>query len=290
MALFADALMVNRGYEELLGGAGGRDDPFAVRAGEEVGALGGDVFAPGGGGADVFATEEAGGGDDIGAGFEGDEAGDVAGVVEAAGPDGDVEILALPVEGGAGEGHPVFPAVEAADVAGAEGVGAEAVAVAGGPDEALFVCRHQLAVDGGDFALRVDVDERAVEAVAGAVCGALDAAEVDGDMEFGGGRAEGIEMAGFDLDGLGGVFGEDGFLEGGVEAGTVGEVGPEGVAGDEGFAEGDELAALVGGLADEGVYLGEGGVALELDGGDLGEAEGEEVRVGGGHGGFCWLV
>ena len=146
MALFADALMENRGYEELLGGAGGRDDPFAVRAGEagaavgeEVGTLGGEVFAPGGGGADVFATEEAGDGDDIGAGFEGDEAGDVAGVVEAAGPDGDVEILALGVRGSAGEGHPVFPAVEAADVEGAEGVGAEAVTVAGGPDAALVI-------------------------------------------------------------------------------------------------------------------------------------------------------
>ncbi len=55
LALFADALMVNRGYEELFGGAGGRDDLFAVRVGEavaavgeEVGALGGEVFAPGG--------------------------------------------------------------------------------------------------------------------------------------------------------------------------------------------------------------------------------------------------
>ncbi len=55
--------------------------------------------------------EEAGDGDDVRAGFGGDEAGDVAGVVEATGPDGDVE--------------------------GAEGVGAEAVDR--GPDEGLVI-------------------------------------------------------------------------------------------------------------------------------------------------------
>ena len=118
----------------------------------------------------------------------------------------------------------------------------------------------------------------------------VDVDEVDGDAEFGGAGAEGIGMAGFDLDGLGGVFGEDGFLEGGVEAGSVGEVGPEGVAGEEGFAKGDELAALVGGLADVVGDFGEGGFAVEVDGGDLGEAEGEEVGVRSGGGGRCWLV
>ena len=83
------------------------------------------------------AVEQTGDGDDVGAGFEVDEAGDVVGVVAAAGPDGDVSILALRAEGGVGEGHPVFPAVEAADVEGAEGVGAEAVG--GGPDAALVI-------------------------------------------------------------------------------------------------------------------------------------------------------
>ena len=125
-------------------------------------------------------------------------------------------------------------------------------------------------MDGGDFALLFVVDERAVEALVGAVGGAFDAAEVDGDIEFGGGGTESIEMAGFDLDGLGVVFAEDGFLEGGVEAGAVGEVGPEGVAGDEGFAKGDELAALVGGLADVVVDFDQGGFAVEVDGADLG--------------------
>ncbi len=129
---------------------------------------------------------------------------------------------------------------------------------------------NELAVNGGDFALLVDGNERTVEAMAAAVGGAFDAAEVDGDVEFGGGGAEGIEMAGLDLDDLGGVFGEHGFLERGVDAGTVGEVWPEWVARDEGFAEGDELAALVGGLADVVVDLGEGGFALEIDGGDGG--------------------
>ena len=98
--------------------------------------------------------------------------------------------------------------------------------------------------------------------------------------------AVGVEMADFDLDGLGVVLGEDGFLSGGVEAGTVGEVGPEGVAWEEGFAEGDELAALAGGLADVGGDFGEDGLGVEVARGDLGEAEGEEVGVGGGHGAF----
>ena len=51
--------------------------------------------------------------------------------MEAAGPDGDMEIVFLRGKGGAGEGHPVFLAVEAADVEGTEEVGAEAVAVEG---------------------------------------------------------------------------------------------------------------------------------------------------------------
>ena len=45
----------------------------------------------------------------------GHEAGDIAGVIVVAGPDRDVQVFALGVGGGAGQGHPVFPAVESAD-------------------------------------------------------------------------------------------------------------------------------------------------------------------------------
>ena len=54
----------------------------------------------------------------------GDEAGDVGRVVAAAWPDGDVEVFPLGVKRGARKRHPVFPAVEAADGEGAEGVDA----------------------------------------------------------------------------------------------------------------------------------------------------------------------
>ena len=55
LALFADVVVAYDGDEELFGGTGGRDDPYAVRTGEagsavgeDVGAFRGEVLAPGG--------------------------------------------------------------------------------------------------------------------------------------------------------------------------------------------------------------------------------------------------
>ncbi len=260
------------------GTVGSGDGGAAV--GEEGCTVGEDLVAGEGAGGQVLGAHEAGDGDDVAAGLAGDEAGEVAGVVEAAGPDGDVEVLALGVESGAREGHPVLVAVEAAYLEGAEVVHAEAVSIALCPGEALLIGGVEFAMNGADVAGAIDVDEAAIEAVAAAVGGAFHDAEVDGQAVGCREVAEGTKIAALDVDALIEVAGEDLFLFGVVEARAVGAFDPERVAGDEGFAEGDEVAALGGGEFEGGGYLFEGCRAMEPDGGDLGATDGEQVLIG----------
>ena len=84
--------------------------------------------------------------------------------------------------------------------------GIQSVTVPGRPDQPLFIGRHQLPVNRADLALRIDEDERAIQAVASAVGGALNAPQIQGDPIPRRRRAELIEMPSFGLNSLSRVF------------------------------------------------------------------------------------
>src|SRR5688572_3770349 len=68
-------------------------------------------------------------------------------IMNSAGKNADVKIFALPVERGACQGIPVFPAVQTADRESIYRMNAQTVAVAVSPDETFFICRHELSLN-----------------------------------------------------------------------------------------------------------------------------------------------
>ena len=188
-----------------------------------------------------------------------------------------MQVFAHTVERSTRHRHPVLPAVQPADGERAEWVHAESVPIAGRPDEALFVGGHQLAVHTADCALLVDVHEAGVHAVPTAIGRAFDAAVDDGDPAAPGRGLDRSEVAGLDLDGLGQIMREEFLLYGGVKCGAVGAFDPERVAGSEAFGEGDEGRALARRCVDRQDGLGNGAVAVEPDGAELGECDGQGV-------------
>lgn len=172
LPLFKDSLEVEVGEDQLFASDDRFDDPLAVRARDAGAAVVEDVLAGGTHaiafgqvGGEVFRADDVAGGEDVAAHFLGDEGRDLAGESFAAGPEHDVQVFTGGVEGGAREGHPVFPAVERADGEAADLVGDKAGAVAGPPRQAFFVGRHEFAMDGQDGAGGVDDDARAVDGV-----------------------------------------------------------------------------------------------------------------------------
>jgi hypothetical protein len=93
----------------------------------------------------------------------------------------------------------------------------------------------------------------------------------------GGGLADRVQVAVFDIHALFDVVGVEFFLQFGVEAGAIGAFHPERIARHKGFAECDQVAALRCGLVDAFDDLGNGGIALEPDRSDLAQRDGESV-------------
>ena len=120
----------------------------------------------------------------------------------------------------------------------------QAIAVSYGPNEPLFVCRHELAMHRADFAAAVDINHRAIQAVAAAVGGPLDDSEIDRNAAFGGCFANAVEVAVLNRDGLTDIVCVQGLLQTGLEFRTVSAFNPKWIAGHQRFAEGDEFATL----------------------------------------------
>ena len=128
---------------------------------------------------------------------------------------------------------------------------------------------------GPDDAARIDVDTRTVEAVAAAVRGPLDDAEHDRDLAVARGGADVVEMPRLDLHRLVDVERVQLLLIGCVEAGTAGSGQPERVARHQRFAKRDQPTTARCGLADPGAHLGHGRAAIQENGRDLRDGDGQ---------------
>ena len=67
------------------------------------------------------------------------------------------------VQRGAGQGHPVLPAVQAADCKFADTMRPQSMSITDRPGHPLIVGRHKLAVDRTDLALLIDVNQRGIQ-------------------------------------------------------------------------------------------------------------------------------
>lgn len=79
-------------------------------------------------------------------------------------------------------------------------MGAQPVTISGGPHKPFFIRWHELPVYRAEFTFRVDENERAVQAMATAVCGALHASQIYGDPIPRRRLADLIKMSGFGLN------------------------------------------------------------------------------------------
>ena len=129
MAFFSNAGVIKSRHEELFPSVGRSDNPLAVGAcdagsavGKRLGCSCGNHVAPTWASTDILSAHKARDRDHVGAGFESDEARNVARVPDATGPRGDVQVLALSIERSAGKRHPVLPTIETTDAKIAQGV------------------------------------------------------------------------------------------------------------------------------------------------------------------------
>ena len=162
------------------------------------------------------------------------------------------------------QGHPVLPAVEATHGEGPEGVGAQAVAVAGRPGQPFLVRRHELAVHRAHRALRIEVDERGVDAVPPAIQRPLDHAQIDGGPVIAGALTHPVEMPRLQLHGLIEIVGVDLLLERRVEGRPARALDPEGITGHQGLAEGHQPGACGRGLLDASLQRFPIGIAQRI--------------------------
>jgi hypothetical protein len=82
------------------------------------------------------------------------------------GPNSHMEIFSLAIKRRASERHPVLVTVQTADSEGTERVHGKAMAVTGCPCQPLFIGGLKLAVYRSDLTVTIDIDQRAVQAVA----------------------------------------------------------------------------------------------------------------------------
>ena len=286
LALGAHPLMIQLGEEQRFLAHHRLHQPFPIRPGDTgaavcqyIRAIRQDQVQVGCARREIRPAHQAGDRKHKGARFFGNEAGDVFGIAPVAGPDRHMQILALPIQRSARQRQPVLPAVQAAESESAQAVDAQPMPVADSPGQALFIGGHELAVYGLDGAPRIDVHQRSVQAVPAAVGGALDDAQVDRDPALRGNLAQRPQMPGFDLQRLIQVVGVDLFLNGGVEAGPIGQLDPERVAGHERLAKGDQPAARIRRTGHVAADLRQRAGAVQPDRRDLGQADFEEVGI-----------
>ena len=92
-------------------------------------------------------------------------------------------------------------------------MGSQSMAVPDRPNQSFFVGGHHFPVYGLDFALGVDVDQGAVQAVAAPVLWTFNDSQINSDIPFFRRSADWIQVPGFDLYGLVQVMGMDLFLD-----------------------------------------------------------------------------
>jgi len=98
--------------------------------------------------------------------------------------------------------------------------------------------------------------------VTAAIRGALNDAEINGNVVFSGRLAYGGQIAVLDRNCLARVVRKQGFLQCGFEFRTIGALDPERIARDERFAEYYELTIFFRGLANMRINFGERRIAL----------------------------
>jgi hypothetical protein len=133
--------------------------------------------------------------------------------------------------------------------------------------------RHELAMHGTDLALSVDIHHGAIQAVAAAVGGTLNNAEVDGDLARGSCFADVSKVTIFYRNGLTDVVRIQFLLQLGFEFRAASAFNPEWVAGQQSFTEGDQIAAFGGGSINPFNYFRGGRVALQPDWRDLRQSD-----------------
>jgi len=227
--------------------------------------------------ADVVTPHETGDRGDKRSALPGDMACNVFSISLVTRPDCDMQILALAIEGSACQRQPVFPAVESADGKWPELVCPQPVAVAYCPDETFFMGWHEFAVHRANQARGIDVNHRAVQAVAATIACSFHDAQVHSDLVPGGGCADDIEVTVLDRYTLIDVVSVEGFLQAGFELRTLGAFNPERVAGYERLAEDDQLGAFFRAPGDPVDKLRQGRITLEPDRCDLAQRDSERL-------------
>src|ERR1035437_3542016 len=141
LSFFENAPVIECRHEQLFHWPGGRHQPLSVRpgntrptAGQYFRARRSDHLAPSRRSPEVFTAHQSRNRRNIRPGLQRDIARDVPSVVNPTRPHGDMQILALRIEGRSWQWHPILPAIQDANAKRAQRMRSQPVTVTGGPD------------------------------------------------------------------------------------------------------------------------------------------------------------